>query len=187
VGVPRGAKVGRPIDEASWGRVPSARGQGGEGAPKPVTDRTVSVTPWWKDPLPGSQDFLTILKTTPLGAGPGLTIKPAGLVTQLQQGYLAVITFITIFIDAPTTTVDVDWILLINDAPVPGWTMSTFPRNASNLDLGFEGPIRVPEGGQISMAIRNNEATARVVGAMYRGWQTSRTLIDTTFGIGSIT
>jgi hypothetical protein len=186
MGVPRGAKIGRPWDERV-GHNPSSSGQGGgDGQPKPVSDRVVSLTPWWKDPLPGSQDFITILKTAALPGGAN-TIKPAGLQTQLQQGYLGVITAIVIFIDAPTTTVDVDWILLINDAPVPGWVMSTFPRNASNLDIGFEGPIRVPEGGLISMAIRNNEATARTVGAMYRGWQTSRTLIDTTFGIGSIT
>lgn len=127
------------------------------------------------------------LNSAALGAGPALTIKPAGLVTQLNAGYVAVVRFVQIFVDAPTTTLDVDWILLVNDAPVPGWDrLGSFPRNATNLSITFDGTVRVPASASISIAIRNNEATARTVGASYGGWQTPQGIIDQTFGAGSV-
>lgn len=176
----------RPYDEASWNTIPSRPGRSAAPPSRDPPPSTVQLFPWWERPLPGSQDFFVKLNSVALGAGPATTIKPATLITNLQPGYVAVIRFVQIFVDAPTTTLDVDWILLINDGPVPGWDrLGSFPRNATNLSLTFDGVVRVSQSATISIAIRNNEATARTVGAAYGGWQTPQGLIDQTFGAGA--
>jgi hypothetical protein len=178
---------GAPLDMHSWNTTPSHGGAPQNEAKQGPPDKAIQLFPWWERPLAGSQDIDVRLNTAALAVGPGLVIKPAGLLTQLQPGYVAVVRFFTLFVDAPTTTLDVDWILLINDAPVPGWDkMGSFPRNATNLSITKEGVVRVPAGSSISVAIRNNEATARVVGAEYGGWQTPQTAIDLAFGVGGL-
>jgi hypothetical protein len=184
---PRDWSRGMPLDQRAWETTPSRGGAPQNQPQQGPPEKAVQLFPWWERPLAGSQDIDVRLNTAALGAGPGITITPAGLFTQLQPGYVAVVRFVTLFVDAPTTTLDVDWILLINGGPVQGWDkMGSFPRSATNLSITKEGFVRVPAGGSIGIAIRNNEATARTVGAEYGGWQTPQTAIDLAFGVGGI-
>lgn len=131
--------------------------------------------PWLYKPESG-QDYTTN-ETGVLAAVAGTILPLAAF--QVSANYRAVIRLFTLFVDAPAITIDVDWIVRINRAPVPGWTFTTFPRAANNLSIDFEGVVYVPEGALIDVLVRNNAATGPwTVGAQLSGWQWSKAITE---------
>lgn len=145
----------------------------------------VSLTPWWEERPPFATDFLAIEKAEMLAAAAGTIIELPGTVFTLPAGdFIAVIKAVTIFIDAPALTTDVNWQVQINDGPVAGWDrLSTFPRVATNLSIDFGGTIFVPQGARIRMVAINLAATGPwTVGGQLTGWYLSKADIDRVFG-----
>lgn len=143
----------------------------GSGSGTAETDRpqVIAVPPADVQPIPGAQDIFKILKTFNLGAG--LVYEPPELVLQVPQGSYATIQFISIFCNAPTVATDVDWALLINGAPVPGFSNLSFsPRVAASFERSFPASVRVSDGAKIGVRITNNGAGAEDIGSSYGGW-----------------
>lgn len=135
------------------------------------------VFPPWLYPLPQGNDFYIFTiggaKTALLAAGAGQSVTSDALVIPPEAaGALRVM---SIFIDAPTVLVNVDWILRINGAPVPGWTFTTFPRVANNISIDFTGLVRIPTGTVVDVQIVNRSAAGPwTVGVQFGGWYWSQ-------------
>jgi hypothetical protein len=131
----------------------------------------ISYSPPWIQRIASAQDYFLQADGVALGAGPALTVTPAALTYVLPRGWRGQVSGVTIFIDAPTTSLDVNFTLLYNGVPVPGFTnLRSFPRAATNLSIDFSGPTLVPVGSTISMNITNNNASTWTVGASVTGW-----------------
>ena len=116
------------------------------------------------------QDFYyrTVIGTS---VGAGAFIEPPEVVLNVGAGQRGVIASVTIFVDAPNNTLDVDWILLNNNIPVPGWTRGSFARVATNLSIAYnEQAIRIREGTVNNWRILNRSVVAWTVGVEYEGW-----------------
>lgn len=140
------------------------------------------VFPPWLYPLPHGNDFTSLNVFTTVGATTGPVGKTAVLPAvvgsvinsepvKIPRQMAGVLRVLNIFVDAPGATIDVDWITLIDGAPVQGWRVSTFPRAANNLSIAFPGVLRLHPGAILSVAIQNNAATGPwTVGVQLSGW-----------------
>lgn len=141
------------------------------GSQQGSAQQQISYSPPWIQRILSSQDYFLQADGVALGAGPNLSVTPASLRYVLPQGYRGNVAGVTIFVDAPTTSLDVNFTLRFNGAPVPGFTnLRSFPRAATNLSIDFSGPIVVPVGTIIDMIITNNNASTWTVGASITGW-----------------
>lgn len=156
-------RVGFPV--AGQAGVPARPGQ----QPAPVG--ALQIFPPWLYPIDSAVDFQPRADGVALAAG--ATETPADTVLQLPAGYAGVIRFVSIFVDSPTTALDVSWALRINGGPVPGWNnLRSFPRSANNISITFEGVVQVPQNATIDITIvEHGGALAWTVGASYGGWQ----------------
>lgn len=155
-------RVGFPVQN-----VPGAPARPGE---RPAPLPSLQLFPPWLYPIDSATDFQPRADDEALVAG--ATIQPASLVTKLNSGYAGVVRFVTIFINLPTTDLDVSFALTINNGPVPGWdNMRSFPRNANNISLTFEGVVQVPQNATIGITIVEHSGLFPwTVGASYGGW-----------------
>lgn len=145
----------------------AAPGEGG------ATARVANLPPPWQFPIASAVDFFQQAQNMILPAGVGATITDAALPLAMQDGYKAVVRSVVIFVDAPTTALSFFFTLLVNGAPVQGWDrLRTYPRSATNLSIGFEGVVRVPQNATISGIVTNeNAAGPWTVGMNFAGWQ----------------
>lgn len=160
-------KPGRSLQAAGAGAALPGRAFAPEG-----NIPTVSIPPPWQFPIPGAVDFYLIEKSEVLAAVVGASVTPDALRLAVGSGFKAVVRFVTIFVNAPDTTTDVDWSLLVNNGPVRGWSnLTTFPRVANNISIDFDGVVRISQASIVQVRIRNNAATGPwTVGAAYGGW-----------------
>lgn len=148
-------------------------------APAPKLRTYNEYPPWLYPPIGAIQFYIGTPSSgfTPntfsLPAGAGSSISPTQLVHTPARGYKPVVKLLTIFIDNPVNTFSVAWVLTVNGAPVPGWTVTSFPRTASNLSIDFAGTVRdLPVDGVLGITILNlNAAGPWTVGAVYSGWE----------------
>jgi hypothetical protein len=91
---------------------------------------------------------------------------------ELPPANVGVISYLTIFVDAPNATINVIWTLLLNGAPIPGWErITTFPRAANNLSIVYPGTIQIPQRSVVTVRVTNQAATGPwTVGAEVGGW-----------------
>ncbi len=96
---------------------------------------------------------------------PGLVYKPPDFMS-------SVLRLVSIFVDAPDATLNVSWVVRLNQAPYPGFTFTTFPRLAANLSIDFDVLLRdIPQNTTIDMIIMNNANTGPwTVGGALSGW-----------------
>lgn len=149
---------------------PAAHAGGTDGVALPPATRM--IFPPWLYEIESAQDY-TIQATGALPGGAGQTFsdQTAAGVLQLLGTYVGVLSFITIFVDAPTTALDVKWTLRFNGAPVQGFdNLRSFPRIAQNLSITFPGPKRIPIGARVDVIATNNNASAWTVGYSVGGW-----------------
>lgn len=143
------------------------------------------IFPPWLYPMEQGNDFNIVTiggaKVAVLAAAVGATLTSDPLrLTDSDEG---VVRLMTIFVDAPTTAIDVNWTLRINGAPVPGWTVTTFPRNANNLSIDTEGVVRLPAGALVDVLIENRAATGPwTVGVQIGGWYYSQRAAQDFYG-----
>lgn len=165
---------GRPATPV---RTPSPQEKRDENA---ATIRT--IFPPWLYPMPSGNDFfgLNVYTTanTRSGAQAKVATLPAGVgqsifsvpvkIPPMMKGVLRVV---NIYVDAPTTTLDVDFITRINGGPIQGWTFASFPRSANNLSIAFPGIARLPLGSLLDVQIINRSAAGPwVIGVQISGW-----------------
>lgn len=160
---------GRPRSLAAARAEAGVSAAGADIAPRPIS---INIPPPEVEPIPTARDFFNILKTVTIAAGPGTVIEPASLTRQFGPGVVAVIKYVSLFADAPTLATNVNWALLINGAPVPGWEALSFsPRVAANFERTFPGTVRIPPNANVQVRITNLSASAWDIGASFGGWQ----------------
>lgn len=176
------ARPAVPLDVQAWGKsrasLAGLRGTDPAAAPdmgaqdNDERSQVVSIPPPEVNPIPTARDFFQQLKSATLAAGVGATVTTVPEL-RLKPGEVGVIKIVEIFVDAPTTLIDVTWALFVNGGPVPGFdNLSTFPRAATNLSIGFTGTIRLPPSAIVTMVITNNSVAGPwTVGAAYAGWR----------------
>lgn len=166
---------------------PPLPGGGGKGAGGVASESAITrqVFPPWLYPPESNKDYLvnTIngAKTAVLPAGAGQFIEsdPFGIPSE----NLGANQFVTVFADAPTALINVNWVLLVNGGPVAGWTLTTFPRTADNISITFPGIVRVPIAGIVSVRIINLDGNGPwTVGVQFGGWFYSRRVADMLYG-----
>jgi hypothetical protein len=145
--------------------------------PKAEIPRVAQIPPFWQYKPPFGIDFY-FNTTAVLAAGAGSTVtlgRLAGGISQplkITADYEGVVASVNIFIDAPTTAIDVDWQLRFNQSPVPGWSdLTTFPRSANSISIEFSGTLQVPGNTLIDVQVVNNAASGPwTVGVEVTGW-----------------
>ncbi len=167
--------------------IPGGGGKGGGGVKDVAADSAITrqVFPPWLYPPESNKDFIvnTIngAKTAVLPAGAGQFLLSDSFAIPAEN--LGANQFVTIFVDAPTALINVDWILQVNGGPVAGWTVTTFPRVANNLSITFPGIVRASVGANINVRIINRDGEGPwTVGVSFGGWFYSRRFADQLYG-----
>lgn len=159
-------RKGTPLDERSDPRTYRAQSAPSSG----IAPATVQYYPPWIKRPDTYQDFYfrTNIGTS---VGAGATISPAEVQFNIAAAQRGVIDSVTLFVNAPDVTLDVNWILLFNSIAVPGWTRGSFARVATNLSISYnEQAIRIREGTSVAWSIVNNTAVSWTVGVEMTGW-----------------
>lgn len=173
-------------------RPQAAGGSAGAGAPEKATPMSEKagmsrqIFPPWLYPLRQGNDFYIYsiggAKSASLAAGAGSTLTSDPF--RLPKDTSAVVRVMSIFVNAPDLTINVEWTLRINKVAVQGWTFTTYPRIASNLSIEFGGVVRVPPNATIDVLITNKSAAGPwVVGTQFGGWYWNNVAAEQTFGI----
>jgi hypothetical protein len=148
-------------------------------APAPVA----AIPPYWLEkPRVGVDAYFRA--TGALAAVAGAAIEFGAGQFVLPATNWGVVSFVTIFVDAPALNINVTWALLVNGAPVPGWDqLGTFPRVAANLSIVYPGTVHLPLGARVTVRVTNNAATGPwTVGAETSGWHWPKISEDQAFG-----
>lgn len=134
--------------------------------------RVASIPPFWQQkPSFGIDFYYNTTGTLAAGAGSTVVLTGNPPIT-LTPSYEGVVAGVNIFVDAPTTLINVVWQLRFNQAPVPGWSnLTTFPRAANSISIGFPGPLQVTPDTDIDVVAINNAASGPwTVGVEVTGW-----------------
>lgn len=156
----------------SVGRAPGMSGTtAGGSAFRPPLDPVAAISPFYEvKPRSGIDAYFN--QTGVLAAVAGAAVEFGAGLFVLPSANVGVIGFLTIFVDAPNTTINVIWTLLLNGAPIPGWErITTFPRVANNLSIVYPGTVQIPKRAAITVRVTNQAATGPwTVGAEVGGW-----------------
>lgn len=140
--------------------------------PREPIPKTADIPPFWQfKPTFGIDFYYNTTGTLAAGAGSTLVLTGNPII-RLTPDYEGVVASVQIFVDAPTTLIDVDWMLRFNSSPVPGWSnLTTFPRAANSISIEFGGPVQVPSNTLIDVLVTNNAASGPwTVGVEVTGW-----------------
>lgn len=165
-----------PTDVGSWGREPqlgpgllSTVDQGS--GPGAGTTKSVQIPRADVEELPTSNELFRGIKTVALAAGPGTVVIPPALDFQVGQEDVAVVTFISLLINNPLLTTDLDLALLVNGAPYPGLgQLFIAPRVAANIEKTFSVTARTNQNQKIQIRLTNNGPALASVAVSYGGW-----------------
>lgn len=153
------------------GRKASVSGTPGGPALRSALDPVAAISPFYEvKPRSGVDAYFN--QTGVLAAAVGASVTFGAGLFVLPSANLGVIGYLTIFVDAPNTTINVIWTLLLNGAPIPGWErITTFPRTANNLSIVYPGTVQIPKRAEITCRVTNQAATGPwTVGAEVGGW-----------------
>jgi hypothetical protein len=122
------------------------------------------------EPIPDAHEFNTTGSQATAAAQANVLI--AGASPQvIPAGSLFVINGLSIYITDMLTTTVVAWRVLINSAPVAGYSgLSIFPRTAPYVGNSFEPKIRGKGEALITVEFTNTDGGAYTVGASLSGW-----------------
>lgn len=119
--------------------------------------------------------------------GPGPATQTIATFT-IPRGSIGVVRAISFQINNMLVTTIISFALTINEAPVPGWTYSIFPRAAANVVVSF-GPeetfVKVPDGALVGFQVIRTDAGTNLVGGLFHGWHFSKT-IAAAYGMAGI-
>lgn len=168
-----------PTDMAQWagnpGRFPGQRA---------AIPRAAQVPPFWQYKPPEGIDFFARMTgSLPAGAGSTLVLSPSPPLRVLPD-YAGVVAGVTIFVDAPTSSLDIYFSLRINGGPVQGWDrLAPFATAANAIIMPFPGTLQIPGNTQLDVLVTNNNASGPWnVGASIAGWSWPKIAEDITFG-----
>lgn len=144
---------------------------GGGGSFRAPLDPVAAISPYYEvKPRSGIDAYFN--QTGVLAAAIGASVTFGAGLFELPPANVGVIGYLTIFVDAPNTTINVIWTLLLNGAPIPGWErITTFPRTANNLSIVYPGTVQIPQRSVVTVRVTNQAATGPwTVGAEVGGW-----------------
>lgn len=167
-GFPRGVGYGE-IEGALVNPRPYGAPAGQQAQPVPA----VQVFPVWLYPPQGARQFNTSGSGT-LAAGAGQTLTIASVSYTAPQNWESVIRTFSLFVAAPTASLNVTWTILVNNAPLSqgGGTYTPFPILATDLVQNADVVFRdIQPSAVLSVLITNNSAAGPwTVGAGLGGW-----------------
>lgn len=135
-------------------------------------------------PPPTAQDFSASANQS-VGPGP-VTVVIATFT--IPRGSIGVVRSLSFQINNMLVSTIVSFAFTLNEAPVPGWSYSIFPRAAANVIVSF-GPeetfIKVPDGALCGFQVTLTDAGTNLVGGLFHGWHFSKSVAEQ-FGISGI-
>lgn len=150
---------------------------GPELAPPPKG--TPIIFPWWLYEAPGSTDWE--LNSINFTAAANATTEVPNFSFNTGQGNKGVLTLLTITVLNPVATLDLRVTLLLNQAPIPGWSLIYIPPLAATAFVkDYNGMIlRADENQTYTATVTNGElANAYTMTLQARGWTTPSKVID---------
>jgi len=119
--------------------------------------------------LPTSNELFVGIKTLALVAGTSV-IVPA-LRFNVGKEDVALVSFISLLINAIDLTTDIEVALLIDRAPYPGLgNLFIAPRVAASFERTFPVTVRTNQGAQIDVRLTNAGPANKDVAVTYGGW-----------------
>lgn len=153
-------------------------GVGGASDDAPAPAPTLQITPWWQNPPPSSQYFYVDSFEASgayqsVAAGTSASILGSSL--QINEGERAVISGISLVVDAPLATDNYYWTLLRNGGPVEGLNrLRNFSIAANGAVRPFNGyVIKLDPRDLVEWTVTNNGGAAVSVSISYFGWRAS--------------
>lgn len=133
------------------------------------------ILPPWLYQTPGAREYYKSSAllgfNLPANSTVQVTFTDGSNTLQIGAGQKAVLRFVSIFIQNPTTAASVFFTLKANNGPVAGWDAVPFyPVNASAEIREFSDTIRFPQQTNITAFFTNQSALAWTVGMQMSGW-----------------
>jgi hypothetical protein len=178
-GMPAGARNDAQYDSIRTIPNPSrfqpASNLSGQPAAPPVP--ALQIHPPWEYPPTGSNLFNVNADTNSAGvaelaAGVGAQVIVPGLNYQTPNNYIPVVRTVTIFINAPDLTANVNFYLRANGNPVQNGAFRWFPLVAANLSIAYAVTFRdIQQNAYLDLLIVNAGAGGPwIVGGGFSGW-----------------
>ncbi len=136
------------------------------------------IYPWWQWEMPGSSDFeLNALNFTAAAAA---TTAVPGFSFTVGSGNVAVCAFLQFTVQSPLATTLIQARLLINGAPVQGWSAVYIPPlSATAFVQPFNGMvIRMQENQTLTAVVVVTDAQAYTCSLQARGWTTPKNVVQ---------
>lgn len=136
------------------------------------------IYPWWDKEMPGSLDWE--LNALNLSAPASATTVVTGFSLVIPVANRSVLKFLQVTVLNPTTTLNLKFQLLVNNAPVPGWSNVYFaPLNATAFQTIYNDlKITMDEGDTLTAVVVEGSGTAFSYSLQARGWHTPKLVID---------
>lgn len=136
------------------------------------------IFPWWLYEMPQSTDWE--LNSGVFSAALNATTAAPNFSLTLKQGEVGVLSLLSFLVQNPTTTMDLTFIMKINDAPVVGWSsIKPFPLNATAWVKDYNGlVVRMKQGDKLTASVVEASGTAYNVAIEARGWITPAQVVE---------
>jgi hypothetical protein len=151
---------------------------GGPGGGALRAQPMLSIFPWWLYEYPTAQDWNIASLNFTVAAGVVTPVPNFTLTTSPQN--LGVIKYVQMSVQNSTPTMDVRLTLLINGAPVIGYTGVAFPPGTAGLIVSeFSGMIvRMPQGSTLTASFAETSGAPFICSLQALGWQVPLVDVD---------
>lgn len=139
---------------------------------------TPIVWPWWYIEMPGSLDWeLNALNQVATASS---TTAVSNFSLSVPVANYSVLTYLSLTVLNPTTSLNFKIELNVNGGPVPGWSNIYIPPlNATAYQLIFnQMVIRMDEGNTLTAKVTEASGTAFTYTLQARGWHTPKLVVD---------
>ena len=164
-------------------------GVGGQGAPAPSNGNgsaadalgvitpppaPVQIYPWWLYESPGATDFYIKSLNFAVPAN-SVTVVP-NFSFQVTTNNVAVLKHIAMTVQASLATINLSLTLLLNNAPIQGWTGIAFPPIvATGVIIPYNNMVvRLPENSTLTAIFTETSGLAWTCSLEAMGWQVSK-------------
>lgn len=171
-----------PAYPGRGGPVPAVRLPSGEMSVPTAPAGQPIIYPWWQFEMPGSNDWLAqALNFTAVG---GATTTVPGFSFTVGQSQVGVIKQITMTVQNSLATINLGMTLLINNAPVQGWTNRLFPAvAATGVVVPFNDVvIRMQQFDVLTAVFTDVGGAGYTCTLQASGWQTPETVVKQFMG-----
>lgn len=165
-----------PATVPGVGHAPVIDGPSGPQAAPPPKGQPI-IFPWWLWEMPGSSDWE--LNSQSFSAVASTTTAVPNFTFNSGVGNVGVCAWIQITVQSPTTALNLKFRLLVNGAPVQGWSNIYIPAlSAAAFVQPFNGMVvRFDENQNFTADVTEASGTAFTVALQARGWTTPKNVV----------